>query len=120
MDESAHLEYEGEASFGESLALQGNLLAVGVPDRNENSPGNPFDVPGGENTGNPFASNSLVVATPSRRKSEKFMPEFFSQVEVVNGGIRDIKSCPHHTTTNVRLIRRPWAVGGFVSHRNAS
>ena len=46
VDESAHLEYEGEASFGESLALQGNLLAVGVPDRNENSPGNPFDVPG--------------------------------------------------------------------------
>ena len=46
VDESAHLEYEGEASFGESLALQGNLLAVGAPGRNENSPGNPFDVPG--------------------------------------------------------------------------
>ena len=38
--------------------------------------GNPFDVPGGENTGNPFASNSLVVATPSRRKSQKSTKRF--------------------------------------------
>jgi t-SNARE complex subunit (syntaxin) len=50
--------------------------------------GNPFATADSENTANPFA---VAPAAPQRRQSEKFMPQFFSQVEVVNGGIREIK-----------------------------